>query len=341
MYTSIRPPLVRRTPFEYKYGALYVCIKDEFKSAHVRADPTQLHAQAIAPIRSVITRHDETTSYYVAQLYHYGLKRTGSMAAARKVILEAWEAQGGTLVVPSRILELELEMKTEYEALLSREQRTLSREPKTLEQLRVQRKREWDENVQAEVDAARRLTATETALSPLPVENFKGTYLINAPKLFPRWPECEHMHLILSPSQCGSHLWGRLSFGIFTGYLRSSTSLLPVFDEDAPPTTRPTTRTIRFKWRGQDVGDPISTEIEYYAKSTNRGSLTFLGEGRIKGSLYVEREGKIEFRGRRKRGATGRERVFHRQVKGWKEGFRVLVDGEPEESDTETDYSED
>lgn len=112
-----------------------------------------------------------------------------------------------------------------------------------------------------------------------------GTYHIVAPKLSDGWDDANQgdLALSLSPSTGGSHLWGSFSFGVFSGFHRS-TSKIP----------SKTGVSVKFLWRGSENG-----EGEMSNDKTNTGTLTFLPDGRLTGEVYWDCLGKFDLFGRK------------------------------------------
>jgi hypothetical protein len=132
----------------------------------------------------------------------------------------------------------------------------------------------------------------------------EGQFQIIAPYLSEQWPDdTETMILKICPSSTASHLWASFRFGIVSGIIRST---LP------PPAT--TGISCPFLWRGRESG-----EGEMSFGPDNRGSITFLGNGKIKGRM--EWMGGFDFVGvkvNRKNVAWGKS------VKGWKVEWRGI-----------------
>ena len=59
---------------------------------------------------------DETGAFYQAQCVHYGLTEGKTKQAAKKVLLQALDANHRVLVVPPSIMKLEKELKAQFEA---------------------------------------------------------------------------------------------------------------------------------------------------------------------------------------------------------------------------------
>ena len=97
----------------------------------------------------------------------------------------------------------------------------------------------------------------------------KGEFTINAPYMMEQWPSDDDFKLTLSPSRVtGKHLWGHFDFGVIKGIIRCG----------LPPTT--IGDTITFKWRGHEQGEG---QMDF--GDTNEGTLTFLGNGKIRGTM--------------------------------------------------------
>lgn len=120
---------VYREPFSYSDDLLQVQVENGNKrDSHSREDSGRLYAflTYTPPTGPALTKNgtvrvhqpdrhvDLTASCYTAQLVHYGLKPFKSKPAAKKALLAAYAAQGGTLKVPDDVLRIEQELKTEW-----------------------------------------------------------------------------------------------------------------------------------------------------------------------------------------------------------------------------------
>ncbi|KAG5649673.1 hypothetical protein H0H81_002551, partial [Sphagnurus paluster] len=107
-------------------------------------------------------------------------------------------------------------------------------------------------------------------LGDLPTKDNEGRYNIMALFLRDEWPDdTEKMSLKMSISRGKSHFWVWFHFGIVSGIMRSCST---------PPTH--VGDKVRFQWRGREEGEGEMTYDE-----ENTASITFLGEGRIRGRM--------------------------------------------------------
>jgi hypothetical protein len=117
-YTRKMAGPISRDGFSYDgHQGLYVQPDGAFH-AHLRHDDASLHAlltntPSTGPEPTKKDK-DKPGHFYVAQLAHYGLKPLKTKDAAKRNLLAAFKG-GNTLVVPERILQLERELKAEWE----------------------------------------------------------------------------------------------------------------------------------------------------------------------------------------------------------------------------------
>ena len=137
----------------------------------------------------------------------------------------------------------------------------------------------------------------------------KGEFTVNAPYIMEQWPSDKDFKLTLSPSRAtGKHLWGNFDFGVIKGVIRCG----------LPPTT--TGDTIHFKWRGyaQDKG-----KIRMQFDDKNKGTLTFLGNGRIRGTMDGSSEGEFILSCIQNTQSLDHI-VWAKRVKAWKAEWRAI-----------------
>lgn len=135
-----------------------------------------------------------------------------------------------------------------------------------------------------------------------------GGYQIVAPYLKSYFSVPKHtgkMMLEMSLSQKGSHLWARFDFDNVSGVMRSCGS---------PP--RKVGDVCRFIWRGQEEGEG---EICY--GEDNWFSITFLGDGRIKGAMHWTALGTFEFIGKKIKEQSAK---WAQNVASWKDEWRGM-----------------
>ncbi|TFK43970.1 hypothetical protein BDQ12DRAFT_731924 [Crucibulum laeve] len=133
-----------------------------------------------------------------------------------------------------------------------------------------------------------------------------GSYDILAPALSDNWACASGpMTLKINPSSTSAHLWGKFDFGIISGVIRT----------EGPPPSAANVR-VSFRWRGREAGEDVMTFGE-----CNKGTMTFLADGKIKGYL----EGDLctsEFVGRPSgKGKTG---LSVKEVQKWKREWRSI-----------------
>ncbi|KAG5652278.1 hypothetical protein H0H81_005590 [Sphagnurus paluster] len=163
------------------------------------------------------------------------------------------------------------------------------------------------ENAKAQA-AANEDTNDMKRLGNLPTKDNEGRYNIVAPYLRDEWPDdTEKMSLKMSISRGKSHFWVWFHFGIVSGIMRSFS---------APPTH--VGDKVRFQWRGREEGEGEMTYDE-----ANTASITFLGEGRIRGRMCWNGE-LFEFLGKKARIAEGN---LNRAVQRWKKEYWGINEG--------------
>jgi hypothetical protein len=135
----------------------------------------------------------------------------------------------------------------------------------------------------------------------------RGKFTIVSLGLGEQWSAASgDLTLKLSPSTTGGHLWGQFDFGIVSGIMRC----------DAPPTN--TGDLCNFSWRGTESGEGEMTYSEH-----NVGKITFLGGGRIRGTIAADLFQVTEFTGVHDQ-VTPKTAVWVKHVKVWKEQWRGI-----------------
>lgn len=109
------------------------------------------------------------------------------------------------------------------------------------------------------------------------------------------------MSFRLSRSRGGSHLWALFDFGIISGVLRST---------GRPP--KEVGDVCHFLWRGEESGEG---QMNFGPKYS--GSITFLGDGKIKAKMQWM--GEFEFLGKN---IPHKNVVWSKSVVRWKERWR-------------------
>ncbi|KAG6917551.1 hypothetical protein DXG01_002018 [Tephrocybe rancida] len=132
-----------------------------------------------------------------------------------------------------------------------------------------------------------------------------GEYVIVAPYLRDNWSTTVQTSLKMSASPGQSHLWACFDFGIVSGIMRSY---------HAPP--KKVGDTAEFHWKG---GEQETSET-YYGDE-NVASITFLGDGRIRGRMFYQSAGTFEFIGKK---VPKQNVVWSRYVDSWKRQYREI-----------------
>ncbi|KAI0340984.1 hypothetical protein BDW22DRAFT_1346712 [Trametopsis cervina] len=149
----------------------------------------------------------------------------------------------------------------------------------------------------------------ENAATKLDPTATRGCFKIYAPRLSEEWPSMCRPGLTLrvSPSEkSGRHLWMSFDFGVLTGIARGS----------SPPTDIGGSST--FTWHGEET---VAGQSLY--GSENKGTVTFLGNGKIVGTIEGGFFGKAPFVGIRDEEKT-RNRVWVKHVQKWKTEYRCI-----------------
>ncbi|KAI9460041.1 hypothetical protein F5148DRAFT_1287000 [Russula earlei] len=304
-----------------------------------RADPERLHGllswvdpgpvltkKGVPRKRQPPPHQDETDTYYTAQSMHYGLEPLKSKQGMKKALLALF-GNGHDLKAPQRLQKLEEELSKLWYAENEKGRIRLEKEieeKEKEEQERLAERRRQHEAILADVDeedvsqiAPRKRKATSDGRvtkkakaggsdRKAPIFDVEGKYAINAPYLAEEWPDSASggLELMLAPS-CGTgkHLWGSFDFGIVTGIIRCG----------APP--KSVRDAVSFEWRGHEQGEG---QMEY--GSENKGTLTFLGDGKLRGTMEGGFMRQFTF--------TGVQKPLNcvKQIKKWKEQWRGIND---------------
>ncbi|KZV67844.1 hypothetical protein PENSPDRAFT_736316 [Peniophora sp. CONT] len=284
---------------------------------------------------------DESTAYYISQMILYGLKPLKTRPAAKKALLAAF-GSGRSLSVSEKVNDVENELKelwrvenekaqVRYEQ--GREERGKLKAAAAKKELerradikfkRVAILAEFGEDESSmKAGPSRKRKATDDGNAPLkkvkvsdsgkklPDTECKGEFAIVAPYLAEQWPQdaSDNLKLTLSPSRgTGKHLWGSFNFGVVKGIIRGG----------APPTT--TGGTVTFKWRGYETG-----EGEMQFDDDNKGTLTFLGNGKVRGTMEGGFMEKFNFLGLQDHETLHRV-VWGKRVERWKDEWRSIND---------------
>ncbi|VDB97876.1 unnamed protein product [Peniophora sp. CBMAI 1063] len=344
--SSYAGPVTRDDIFFYNYHTGFYVMQD--RERYIRAEPSKLYelltwvdkgpalTKKGAPRKRQPPPHwDESVAYYTAQALHYGLKPKKTKEETKKTLLDAFKG-GKSLQVPEKILALEKELRKLWQdedkkARARYEQEERERE-EAEEKKRVEDRRRHEE-ILAEFEksaaptpkaaTSRKRKATDDGnatqkktktsgsgsgkLSDLEV---RGEFAVKAPYLAEQWDDASgDLTLMLSPSRgTGKHLWGSFDFGIVKGIIRAG----------APPTT--VGATVAFKWRGHEQGEG---QMEFGEE--NKGTLTFLGNGKIRGTMVGGFMSEFVFSAIQDRESL-RSVVWNMHVKEWKEEWRGIND---------------
>ncbi|KIJ97870.1 hypothetical protein K443DRAFT_681238 [Laccaria amethystina LaAM-08-1] len=159
------------------------------------------------------------------------------------------------------------------------------------------------------VDEEERRTQTRPTkrrkVSPL---EWAGAYDVYAPKLSEEHQEARKvLSLETGPSSTASQSWASFDFGVVQGILRSFS-----------PPPKALGEKVYFLWRGN-----IKGEMKF--GDDNIGVVTFLGDGKIQGSMDGAGFSKFNFFGRLKTRMTGiGEKAHLSKVTGWKRQWRGI-----------------
>ncbi|VDC01562.1 unnamed protein product [Peniophora sp. CBMAI 1063] len=260
------------------------------------------------------SRKDETGAFYIAQMIHYGLRPVTTKQAAKRKLLEAF-GDGKTLRVPKRLLGLEEDLKEKWKEEFGwmkeraeEEQRRLEKEWE--EKTDESRKRKAADEESPGSRRKRAKTRNSGSGEELQPTDLACRYTIKAPSIADEWPDdcVRPLKLTLCPSKrTGKHLWGHFHFGVIKGTIRCSRTPSHVGE------------TVDFEWRGHEQG-----EGEMY---TDVGMLTFLGDGKICGTMdcgfFSE---PCTFSGVQDMTAAARRPVSAQVLKKWKKEYRKIND---------------
>jgi hypothetical protein len=136
-----------------------------------------------------------------------------------------------------------------------------------------------------------------------------GTYSIVAPYLAEEWSCYAHedgFRLTVHPSSTNAHLWGAFEFGVISGVFKTIAGPPSDLGNITP-----------FKWRGREEGEGEMT----FGKE-NKGTITFLSNGRVKGSIDGSflGKGKATFAGTLVQGSL----LSNEDVETWKQEWRGI-----------------
>ncbi|KAI0084378.1 hypothetical protein BDY19DRAFT_971529 [Irpex rosettiformis] len=354
--SALHAPAVTHDNIFFYYGvnrssSFYVKVESRgIFHQHSRADPLHLYGLLTyeAPTGPLLTKKgavakrqpgphkDQSEHFYCAQLLHYGLKPLKTKGPAKKALLAAF-GSGKTLTVPAHILQLQEQLRIEYEAANASAKQKYEDEckerrkaqEKAQEQRRVEARKKFNEVLllgealhenlptgKKSGTAKGKAKETTIASKKVSADNKKlqhidiaGHFDVQAPALSEEWPDmCRgDLTLRMSPSkETGRHLWASFDFGIITGVMRCS----------KPP--RHIGELCTFTWHGEE-----SSEGQMMYDNAQKGSITFLGNGNFKGVIEGGFFGKAQFVGTRNEEASY-NRVWCMYVKQWKATYRSI-----------------
>ncbi|KAK7691532.1 hypothetical protein QCA50_004931 [Cerrena zonata] len=356
MSRSYAAPVTKDNVFFYS-DELYVEVTDGgpySRHRYGRASPSRLYdlltyedrgpvlTKKGVPAKRQPFHKDETGHFYCAQLLHYGLKPLKTKAAAKKHLLAAFGSDQ-TLRVPDHIVQLENELKDLYarsNAQAKIRYENEKREREIAEKKRWEDLRKKQERIEADVVAASKPNVQATSKkrksqndgnsnpskgrkkkngepsgsqnSDLTSLDLSGLWDIACPSLAEEYSGYSaEMTMKMSTSR-GSlkdgHLWISFDFGVISGVMRCQALPLPA------------NSTLSFEWRGSESGEGQMT-----FESINKGTITFLGNGKLKGVLngdYVPKKNTPFF------GTQNQENlrrvVWVKSVRQWKETWRGI-----------------
>ncbi|KZV94566.1 hypothetical protein EXIGLDRAFT_766983 [Exidia glandulosa HHB12029] len=309
--------------------------------SYARADTGRLYSLLtyVAPVGPALTKkgtvrvhqprkhQDEPLSFYRAQCLHYGLKPFATKPTAKKHLL-AGLSGGKTLEVPANMVKMRQEMQAEWTAA----QKVAEAKARELEEAETRAREEkkkqdaalfaaiigpsstvaaGSKKRKASSSAGAAATSKKSkAVKKLSSSDTAAQYRIVAPYLSSQWSFATRgeMWLKMSPSRrTGRHLWMSFDFGAVAGIMRGA----------APPTQ--TNVACTFAWRGSSHAG----EGELMHGKGNRGTITFLGDGKIRGTMSGSGLGDYEFVGER---VDKPNVVWAMSVAAWKSSYRAIND---------------
>ncbi|KZV67836.1 hypothetical protein PENSPDRAFT_736309 [Peniophora sp. CONT] len=332
--TSYIGPITCDGDFYYSGDTgLFVKVEgDRRDRRYYRADPRRLYSQATGFSKE----KDESVAYYTAQLMLYGLKPKRTRPLMKKVLLDAF-GEGRKLEVPWGMRRKEEDIKSLWNArneerhrkICERREMVAAKEAqKDIEERRRGRdaavKKEDVEETAPKAETPRKRKAVDDGSIPaskkarifagrqkLLIQEVEGNFTLSSPTIEEDWDAHSGLKLILAVSSgTGSHLWGSFSFGRLTGIIRGS----------APPKT--VGDTAIFNWRGYDK----QMDQMFYISSC-KGTLTFLENGRIRGTIKGGTAKKYAFTGTHDGQSTDRYNDRGFNVERWKCQWRGINEG--------------
>ncbi|VDB97868.1 unnamed protein product [Peniophora sp. CBMAI 1063] len=280
---------------------------------YVEVDGHRYPRDSVRELQYLVTRgpglgkEDKPAAYYTAQLAHYGLRPRKTKEGMKKALLATLQKPPGTFFErPKRLDNVEVDLKCMWK-VKNREEH-LRRQQEMSKSSGSSRKRKAEAETGAGAQAKKaKVPKGEDKLSHKDVE---GKFIVDAPKLV---AECSGPHtrafevtLAHSPGN-RRHLWGNFDFGVISGIIRGG----------MPP--RDVGDTVTFLWRGREQGEDQMT----YGPN-NTGTLTFLGDGKIRGNMTGGFIGKVDFSCAPNPAYARRAIIWSKSVKSWKERWRGM-----------------
>ena len=205
---------------------------------------------------------------------HYGLPERSTKPAAKRILLQALEANGLLLDVPNDIIELKKDLRVQFKKANEDAKKEYEKE-KEMErdrarQAQLKRRREDDE-LMAQVANVKEAKKSNTGTRPLDLRAIGAEYYVVASSLRDNYcdsPTGDHFTLSLG-AESTSHgiVWGEFDFGAVTRFLKSD----KINKKD---------RTVSFRWRGREMGEGEST-----FGPENTMQITFLDDYAFEGSF--------------------------------------------------------
>lgn len=145
---------------------------------------------------------------------------------------------------------------------------------------------------------------------------YDGDYTVKVPKISEEWGSDEYddrYTLTLATSKSG-HVWGRFTWGIIEGVIRSNGSPAGQ-DRKIPSGTL-----VRFTWRGRETGENQIITMGDSESNEEIGTIEFRADGSLKGTIGTQL-GKFAFSGTPS--AAGKRSIEGgRAISQWKDEYR-------------------
>ncbi|KZV94555.1 hypothetical protein EXIGLDRAFT_766971 [Exidia glandulosa HHB12029] len=299
---------------------------------HARAEASHLYELLTAPTSEAprATKNtardasppskDPPCSFYRAQCIHYGLQPFVAKATAKKHLLAAF-GSGQTLVVPLDVVKRREELQQEWVVAKEAEEA----KDRVYEAERERQRQEAELPMRLEREKDRRdavakfttivgdaVTATRSAKrlkkgAQITAKDKRVMYSVAVPRIPEEWITYGGMWLKMVQSPNTGHLWIHFEFNSFAGVIRSSV---------APTRTH---EPCSLTWRALTDG-----KLLYGADNT--GVLTFLGDGKIHGTLMGSGLVDFEFAGERQDFWLSSDEIakLNDSLLEWKQKYRAI-----------------